>query len=64
MNRLVESRTSGAARRPWPFGPPLLGRASRSAAGAQFAARPDRQSRLAPAPIGGLPCAYHPCSVF
>lgn len=36
MNQpLASRRTSGAARRPWPFGPPLRGRAARSAAGAQ-----------------------------
>lgn len=35
MSHNFEPRTSGAARRPWPFGPPLRGRASRSAAGTQ-----------------------------
>jgi hypothetical protein len=53
-----ESRTSVAALRPWPFGPPLRGRALRSDAGSQAA--PTRAFSLLEsacrtmAPVGGL----------
>jgi len=66
MSCLVESRTSGAARRPWPFGPPLRGRASRSTAGAQPTARSDAPSPCgyqAAAPVGGLPSDHRSGSV-
>jgi hypothetical protein len=67
MNRSPESRTGVAALRPWPFGPPLRGRAPRRDAGPLAApgrstppsrgkstASPARPQALAPA--GGLAC--------
>jgi hypothetical protein len=66
MNHSPESRTVVAALRPWPFGPPLRGRAPRSDDGPQAApglGAPLRgQSictvprRQALAPVGGLAC--------
>jgi hypothetical protein len=53
-----ESRTGVAALRPWPFGPPLRGRALHSAAGSQAA--PTLAYSLlestcrTTAPVGGL----------
>lgn len=67
MNRNHESRTSGAARRPWPFGPPLWGRASRSAAGTQSSARMDKPFRHVcseTASFGGLPYSHSFRCVF
>ena len=56
MNRSPDSRIGVAALRPWPFGPPLRGRAPRRDADPPAApAQP-----LAPwtaAPVGGLPFA-------
>jgi hypothetical protein len=64
MNRSPVHRTSVAALRPWPFGPPLRGRAPRSDAGppaapGQRAPAPAqsngaRSRRQALAPAGGL----------
>ena len=57
MKGSLESRAGVAALRPWPFGPPLRGRAPRSDAGPQPARSlgPPPQTT---APVGGLPCAY------
>ena len=41
MNRSSVSQAGVAARRPWPFGPPLRGRAARSDAGLRSATRRD-----------------------
>jgi hypothetical protein len=55
MNHSHENRTDVSARRPWPFGPPLRGRAPRRDVGPQAA----HTSLQALAPVGGL--AYpHP----
>ena len=66
MNRSPEFRTGVAALRPWPFGPPLRGRAPRSDAGPLAApgraATPRGQPicslprRQALAPVGALAC--------
>jgi len=70
MNRSPERLTTVAALRPWPFGPPLRGRAPHSDGGQRAArssgARPRRDAATvgparpqALAPVGGLAC-YHP----
>jgi len=57
-----ESQTCLAALRPWPFGPPLRGRAPRSEAGLQSTSTraPSLGERAYPttAPVGGL-SRYH-----
>jgi len=53
MNRSPEFRTGVAALRPWPFGPPLRGRASRCDAGPLAA--PDLGAHLCDQPNGVLP---------
>jgi hypothetical protein len=66
MNRSPENRTGGAALRPWPFGPPLRGRAAHSAAGPQAARRRASwvlRASPATAPVGGL-ASGHPCSAL
>ena len=53
--------------RPWPFGPPLRGRAERSDAGSQAAHRPPSpvvRTGLATAPVGGLASDHPPCCVM
>jgi len=62
-----------AALRPWPFGPPLRGRAERGEAGVPAATRlaaPRRGGPASPlarrqalAPVGGLACPPPPCCV-
>ena len=56
MNRSHDSRISVAALRPWPFGPPLRGRAPGCYADPLAATRKVRQSAYpqALAPVGGL----------
>jgi hypothetical protein len=74
MNRSHECRTSVAALRPWPFGPPLRGRASRHDAGplaaicrgksARYDRTPSGHTRVqALAPVGGLACLHRTCCV-
>ena len=74
MNRRAEFRTGVAALRPWPFGPPLRGRAPRSDAGPRVALGPPPGSRRADpaarppraqatAPAGGLAWIHPPCYV-
>ena len=69
MNRSHECQTSVAALRPWPFGPPLRGRAPRRDAGLLAAicrVTPRRHDRTrsshtrvqALAPVGGLACLH------
>lgn len=70
MSRSPERRTGVAALRPWPFGPPLRGRAPRSNAGPLAApglgmppcGQPNGafQGRQALAPVGGLACPPPP----
>ena len=65
MNANSWSRLCHAALRPWPFGPPLRGRAPRGAAQAPAAREATRPARYTPAngprsggqataPVGGL----------
>ena len=54
MNRSHESRTVVSALRPWPFGPPLRGRAPRRDDGPRAA----HTSLQALAPVGGLACPH------
>ncbi len=56
MNRSHACRVSVAALRPWPFGPPLRGRAPGCYADSLAAIRKARQSThpQALAPVGGL----------
>jgi len=67
MNRSPSFHSGLAALRPWPFGPPLRGRAPSGEAGtraAQVQATPasdTRAGRLATAPVGGLACGHPPC---
>ena len=68
MNRTTRSQPSLAALRPWPYGPPLRGRAPRGEAGLRVAPRsqavPVRHTASsgplsggqATAPVGGLAC--------
>lgn len=70
MNRTTRSQPSLAALRPWPYGPPLRGRAERGEAGLRVATRGlSVQARhtaaadplscgLATAPAGGLACVH------
>ena len=56
MTRSPEELLAGvAALRPWPFGPPLRGRAEPSDASHRAA-----RSREATAPAGGLACPHPP----
>lgn len=56
MNRSHDGRVSVAALRPWPFGPPLRGRAPGCYADSVAGIRKARQSSHAQAlaPVGGL----------
>lgn len=58
MNNVYQRRTGVALFRPWPFGPPLRGRAPQHDAGTLAAPSPDHQERWgappASAPVGGL----------
>jgi len=58
MNSIYQCRTGVALLRPWPFGPPLRGRAPQHDAGTLAGPRVDhRELRSAPpasAPVGGL----------
>jgi len=69
MNRSPDIRSGAAARRPWPFGPPLRGRAPRSGTGPLAAPGQGRSlcsqsgyvcysTHQALAPIGSLPWAH------
>ena len=70
MRRTTLSQPSPAALRPWPYGPPLRGRAPRGAAGLRVAtcghALPVRHAApagplsgcQATAPVGGLACIH------
>ena len=57
MNRIHPGRTGVALLRPWPFGPPLRGRAPHRDASTQVCPRVDRHelpsTLLASAPVGG-----------
>jgi hypothetical protein len=72
-HRHGRSQPSGhAPLRPWPFGPPLRGRAPRGVPGGlppQRQAAPTREGRInaspqcqATAPVGGLACMLPLCS--
>jgi hypothetical protein len=72
MNRTPSFQPSLAALRPWPFGPPLRGRAPRGEAGLGAAHRPASPARLtaasdhsssvqATAPVGVLACS---CPIY
>jgi hypothetical protein len=65
MSLGTEARTGVAALRPWPFGPPLRGRALRSDAGPQAvsrqAAAPVGRACRTTAPVGGLSCGHLLC---
>ena len=74
MNRRLKWRTGVATLRPWPFGPPLRGRAPRRDAGPRDApaqgATPrhhphpaGRTRRQALAPLGGLAWPQQLCPV-
>lgn len=68
MRALHRPHTGVAVLRPWPFGPPLRGRAPHhdaGMAGALFAQdqRPGR-APSASAPAGGLAYSSSPCSVL
>lgn len=52
MNQGTEFKTCVAALRPWPFGPPLRGRAMRSDAGGRVRAVTAPHPRLATASVG------------
>jgi len=69
MNRSPASHPCLAALRPWPFGPPLRGRAPRGEAGGPVAHGQANPARLPPAsgprsggqataPVGGLPWGH------
>lgn len=57
MTCSLKSPLGVAALRPWPFGPPLRGRASRSDAKRPSAHQTTGTSQ-ATAPVGGLPCVH------
>ena len=58
MNSVDQSRTDVAVLRPWPFGPPLRGRAPQRDAGTLASPRVARQALQSAtstsAPVGGL----------
>lgn len=70
MSRCPRFNSSLAALRPWPFGPPLRGRAPRSEAGVRAAsaqATPVGSSRLAVQlrpPVGAFACGHPACYVL
>ena len=55
MNSVDQSRTDVAVLRPWPFGPPLRGRAPHRDVGTQVGPRPDHNElqSATSAPVGG-----------
>ncbi len=67
MSSSPSSRSGLAALRPWPFGPPLRGRAPRGEAGPRAActqatpASDTSPGRPATAPVGGRACGHTPC---
>jgi len=67
MNSVHQSRIGVALLRPWPFGPPLRGRAPQHDADTQAGSRADRHElwRVTPAsaPAGGLASPLLPGSV-
>lgn len=68
MNDLYQCRTGVAVLRPWPFGPPLRGRAPHRDAGTQASPKQDRYELAgappASAPAGGLASPLLPSSVL
>jgi len=67
MNSVHQCRSGVALLRPWPFGPPLRGRAPQRDAGTLAGPRAEhRELRSTPpasAPVGGLASALLPGSV-
>ena len=67
MNGIDQYRTGVAVLRPWPFGPPLRGRAPHRDAGTQVTPRSARHewpgTPPASAPVGGLASPLLPGSV-
>ena len=68
MNNFYQCRTGVALLRPWPFGPPLRGRAPHRDAGTQANPKHDRcelaSALPASAPAGGLASPLLPNSVL
>lgn len=67
MNRIHQDRTGVAMLCPWPYGPPLRGRAPHRDAGTLACPRTDRhelpETPPASAPVGGLASPLLPGSV-